>query len=100
MTRYRFWQETGLGRDTAYRLYNDPTYIPTGQVLNKICSTYKIQPGEFLEWRDESQGRENNLKTAFSTNIEQETNLNQTNLENDFKSAIKLKIIYSNKEAS
>lgn len=47
---YRFWQQTGIGRDTAYRMYNDPTYIPTSKVLNKICNTYKIQPGSFLVW--------------------------------------------------
>ncbi len=54
---YRFWQETGIGRDTAYRMYNDPEYIPTSKALNKICSTYKIQPGAFLLWEsdDESQ---------------------------------------------
>lgn len=47
---YRFWQETGIGRDTAYRMYNDSTYVPTSKVLNKICNTYKIQPGSFLLW--------------------------------------------------
>ncbi len=50
ITRYRFWQDTDLGRDTAYRLCNDPNYIPTGQVLDKICATYKIQPGILLTW--------------------------------------------------
>ncbi|BAY50477.1 hypothetical protein SAMD00079811_81060 (plasmid) [Scytonema sp. HK-05] len=50
ISRYRFWQDTGLGRDTAYRLCNDPTYIPTGGVLDKICATYKVQPGELLTW--------------------------------------------------
>lgn len=47
---YRFWQDTGIGRDTAYRMYNDSTYIPTSKALNKICSAYKIQPGAFLLW--------------------------------------------------
>lgn len=55
ISRYRFWQDTGLGRDTAYRLYNDPTYIPTGTVLEKICGTYKVQPGEILLWREDDQ---------------------------------------------
>lgn len=50
---YRFWQETGIGRDTAYRMYNDSTYIPTSKVLNKICNTYKIQPGSFIVWEPE-----------------------------------------------
>jgi DNA-binding Xre family transcriptional regulator len=50
ISRYRFWKTTGLGRDTAYRLCNDPTYVPTGNVLDKICEAYKVQPGEFLVW--------------------------------------------------
>ncbi|QKQ75613.1 helix-turn-helix transcriptional regulator [Nostoc sp. TCL240-02] len=50
VSRYKFWQETKLGRDTAYRLCNDSSYIPTGNVLDKICATYKIQPGELLVW--------------------------------------------------
>jgi hypothetical protein len=53
-TPYRFWQETGLGRDTAYRMYNDPTYIPSSSALNKICSTYGLQPGDFLHWIPDS----------------------------------------------
>ncbi len=65
ISRYRFWQDTQLGRDTAYRLCNDPTYIPTGGVLDKICSTYKIQPGEFLEWRDDQTQEE--LTSNFSS---------------------------------
>lgn len=52
---YRFWQETGIGRDTAYRMYNDPTYIPTSKVLNKICNTYRIQPGSFLVWEPDDE---------------------------------------------
>lgn len=50
ISRYKLWQETKLGRDTAYRLCNDPTYIPTGNVLDKLCATYRVQPGEFLVW--------------------------------------------------
>lgn len=52
---YRFWQDTGIGRDTAYRMYNDPTYIPTSKALNKICSAYKIQPGTFLIWEPDDE---------------------------------------------
>jgi DNA-binding Xre family transcriptional regulator len=58
ISRYRFWQDTQLGRDTAYRLCNDPSYIPTGAVLDKICSTYKVQPGEFLGWHDDEQNED------------------------------------------
>jgi DNA-binding Xre family transcriptional regulator len=47
-TRYRFWQDTGLSRATAYRLCDDPTYIPTGDVIEKICRAYGWQPGDFI----------------------------------------------------
>lgn len=50
ITPYRFWKETGLSRPTAYRLCGDATYLPSGEVLEKICDAYKIQPGEILEW--------------------------------------------------
>jgi DNA-binding Xre family transcriptional regulator len=66
ISRYRFWQDTQLGRDTAYRLCNDPSYIPTGSVLDKICSTYKVQPGEFLGWHDDEQN-EDLFAIPFST---------------------------------
>ncbi len=100
MTRYRFWQETGLGRDTAYRLYKDPTYIPTGQVLDKICSTYKMQPGEFLEWRDDSQNQNLAPSATFSETVEQNTLLNKTNSDNEALSPIRLKVVCSKKKAS
>lgn len=47
---YRFWKDTNLSRPTAYRLVSDPSYIPTGDVLDKICGAYLIQPGELLVW--------------------------------------------------
>ncbi|MBW4617373.1 MAG: helix-turn-helix transcriptional regulator [Desmonostoc vinosum HA7617-LM4] len=28
----------------------DPTYIPSSKILEALCETYKIQPGEILEW--------------------------------------------------
>lgn len=54
-TPYRFWQDTGIGRDTAYRMYNDPAYIPASAALNKICEAYRIQPGDFLFWTPDNQ---------------------------------------------
>lgn len=50
-TRYQFWKETKLAQNTAYRLYDDPSYIPGGTVINKICQAYPgIQPGDFLQY--------------------------------------------------
>ena len=36
ITRYRFWKDTGVNRDTAYRLYNDPNYIPGAEVMDNL----------------------------------------------------------------
>jgi DNA-binding Xre family transcriptional regulator len=55
ITRYRFWQDTGLSRATAYRLCDDPTYIPTGEVIEKICRAHEWQPGEFIVYKPDSE---------------------------------------------
>jgi len=52
---YRFWKETGLSRATAYRLYNDSKYIPTGEVWNAICRAYGEQPGIFVRYVSERE---------------------------------------------
>ncbi len=73
ITRYRFWQDTGLGRDTAYRMCNDPGYIPTKSALDKICSAYRVQPGEFLEWLPDSSD-ENRKTNALASEAEESNN--------------------------
>ncbi len=58
---YRFRKDTGLAQATAYRLYNNSYDIPSGEVLKAICSAYKIQPGEILQWiPDESEELDRN----------------------------------------
>ncbi|WP_431192511.1 helix-turn-helix domain-containing protein [Stenomitos frigidus] len=52
---YRFWKLTGLARDTAYKLYNNPDYVPGGEVLDAVCRFYKQQPGEFLVWSPDDE---------------------------------------------
>jgi DNA-binding Xre family transcriptional regulator len=47
---YRFRLDTGVSQGTAYSLTNAPDRIPNADVLNRICETYRIQPGEILEW--------------------------------------------------
>lgn len=47
---YRFRKETGIGASTAYDLVNDPTRIPNADVMDRICTAYQVQPGEFIEW--------------------------------------------------
>lgn len=47
---YQFWQDTGISRTTAYALYNNPAQYPGRDVMDAICSKYRIQPGDLLEW--------------------------------------------------
>lgn len=47
-TRYQFWKKTGLAQNTAYRLYDDPEYIPGRDVIEKLCRVYGWQPGDFI----------------------------------------------------
>lgn len=52
---YRFRKDVDVSQSTAYDLVNDPSRIPNGDVLNRICETYRIQPGEILLWIPESE---------------------------------------------
>lgn len=54
ITPYKFRQDTGVAQRTAYDLYNKSEQLPSSTVLEKICSTYEVQPGELLEWVKES----------------------------------------------
>jgi DNA-binding Xre family transcriptional regulator len=47
---YQFWQDTGISRNTAYALYNNPDQYPGRDVMDAICATYRVQPGDLLEW--------------------------------------------------
>lgn len=55
---YRFREDTGIARRTAYELYNNPTQAPHTKVLSEICDReallqaerYEIQPEEIIEW--------------------------------------------------
>jgi DNA-binding Xre family transcriptional regulator len=47
---YRFERETGLAHRTAHDLVANPETIPGSKALTKICETYKVQPGEIIEW--------------------------------------------------
>jgi DNA-binding Xre family transcriptional regulator len=46
----KFIKETEISPRTGYDLYNNPNQIPVQSVLDKICNTYYIQPGEILTW--------------------------------------------------
>jgi len=50
MTVYEFRKQTGIANKTAYDLYNNPEQYPSKNVMDKICSTFQIQPGDLLLW--------------------------------------------------
>jgi DNA-binding Xre family transcriptional regulator len=50
ITRYRFWKDTGLSRQIAYQIADDPNYIPSGATIETICRVYGVQPGDLLEY--------------------------------------------------
>lgn len=50
ITRYRFWKDTGLSRQIAYQIADDPSYIPSGSTIETICRVYQVQPGDILEF--------------------------------------------------
>lgn len=53
---YKFRKDIGVAQSTAYDLVNNPDRIPNADVLNKICETYRVQPGELLEWIPDGSG--------------------------------------------
>lgn len=50
LTVYQFWKKTGISRTTAYALYNDAEQYPGKNVMDAICMTFNVQPGELLAW--------------------------------------------------
>jgi hypothetical protein len=56
ITRYRFWKETGFNRETAYRLYDDPTYIPGKEIMDRIAKVYGWPPGAYIFYVSDELG--------------------------------------------
>jgi DNA-binding Xre family transcriptional regulator len=56
---YRFRKDVGVAQSTAYDLVNNPDRIPNAEVLDKICTAYEVQPGEFIKWVPGSQRHTN-----------------------------------------
>ena len=50
LSAYRMIQDAKISDTTGYKLASDPTYIPSAKILEAICETYRVQPGELLEW--------------------------------------------------
>ncbi len=54
ITRYKFWQDTKLNRETAYRLIDDSSYIPGKEVMEKIARVYGWVPAMYIDYLPEA----------------------------------------------
>ncbi|MEH1908887.1 MAG: helix-turn-helix transcriptional regulator [Nostoc sp.] len=50
LSAYQFIKDTGIAPATGYKLAKKPEYLPSIRVLEVICDTYKVQPGDIVEW--------------------------------------------------
>lgn len=55
ITRYKFWKETGLNRETAYKLIDDSSYIPGKDVMEKIAKVYGWTPAQYIDYLPEKE---------------------------------------------
>lgn len=44
-----------LSKTTVYDLINNPNTIPGARVITKVCTFYKVQPGEFIKYIPEEE---------------------------------------------
>ncbi|MFN6475254.1 helix-turn-helix transcriptional regulator [Nostoc sp. DedQUE07] len=50
VSAYRFAEDTGITKNTVYSLKNNPLQFPSGEVLDRIISTYKVALDDIVEW--------------------------------------------------
>jgi DNA-binding Xre family transcriptional regulator len=50
ITAYRFWLDTGIGRNTAFDLYHRSERYPSAEVMATICRTYGLTPSDVVEY--------------------------------------------------
>ena len=56
MTRYEFWQRTGLSQNTAYKLCDNADTVPSKQAMDKIYEAFGWEPGDYLYAVKEDEG--------------------------------------------
>ena len=54
LTAYRFRKLSGLGQATSLKI-NDPFWVPRPETLETICRKFKLQPGDFLFYEEDSE---------------------------------------------
>lgn len=58
LTAYALWKATTLSEPTVYRLYNDPSLVPSGKVLEGFAVAFPdTTPNDWLKF--ESEGKDN-----------------------------------------
>ncbi len=50
-TRYELRKRSGVTYPTLLALYRNTSKAYSTEVLDKLCSTLRCQPGDLLEWR-------------------------------------------------
>lgn len=56
MTAYKLSKQTGLPLNTVYRLVNNPSQVPSGEVMDAILNQYSdASVGELLEHSRETE---------------------------------------------
>ena len=48
LTAAAFARVTNIARNTSYSLARDPGHFPNREVLDAICTTFNLQPGDVL----------------------------------------------------
>lgn len=56
LTAYALWKATSLSEPTVYRLYKDPTLIPSGKVLEGLAEAFPdTTPNDWLKFEQEHE---------------------------------------------
>lgn len=51
LTAYALWKATGLSEPTVYRLYKDPSLVPSGKVLEGFAIAFPdTTPNDWLKF--------------------------------------------------
>ncbi|MBD2093528.1 helix-turn-helix transcriptional regulator [Microcoleus sp. FACHB-1515] len=51
LTAYALWKSTSLSEPTVYRLYKDPSLIPSGKVLEGLATAFPdTTPNDWLKF--------------------------------------------------
>ena len=77
LTAYGLWRRTNLSQDTVYRLYNDPSRIPSSKVLQELAKAFPFStPNDWLKFGSVDKERRSvfvRLAENFIENLKEES---------------------------